>query len=217
MNWPGCILFIPPSDGKPRPGRQTISYLQYVQRLIGNDCGQLSPDKSQTFPRITTARGVFQPPAMQSSNDDILVCSCVRENVSVLSPSQLAGATWWLNTEAKYSHSWRKCYTWTSPICSTLIFTEYKIIKDKAGVSSLLSLLEGNWINPFCIEQQVDLPSLSTELKLELPTCFVKDIGDVAYWKFIQQRLENPLSKAKFPWQDDQREDENIEWPRREN
>ena len=73
--------------------------------------------------------------------------------------------------------------------------------KDEEDVKSLMSLLEGSWINPFKGEQQ-DLVCLSTGKlatpEVEKDLLQAEALGERAYKTFSEDRLESDLPKVKF-------------------
>ena len=76
-----------------------------------------------------------------------------------------------------------------------------RIARDEEDVKSLMSMLEGSWINPFKGEQQ-DLVCLSTSKlvtpEIEKDLLQAEALGEKAYKTFSKERLEYDPPKLKF-------------------
>ena len=76
-----------------------------------------------------------------------------------------------------------------------------RMARDKEDVKSLMSLLEGSWINSFKGEQQ-DLVCLSTgklaTREVEKDLLQAEALGEKAYETFSEDRLESDVPKVKF-------------------
>ena len=74
MSHAGDMLFLPPSHGRRRTGRQATSYASYIQKLLGDTESDLKPEASCSL----LLRGRMMVMMMNTHDNDKVLLDIIR-------------------------------------------------------------------------------------------------------------------------------------------